>query len=413
MVSAGSVEEALEKAAASDLNAFVELRQRAAAEVAQAPGGPLQGVPVAVKDMLVDEGRAPTCGSKVHAPGLTGTAESIARLRAAGAIVIGYTNLHEWGVGTTSIITATGPIQNPMRPGRCTGGSSGGSAAALAAGIVPMAVGTDAGGSIRIPSAFCGVTGIKPTFGRVPTAGFAGGEDPVDHVGPMARRVEDLVLMLAVMAGDLSELPMPGRLRVGIAGGHFTSDADSEIVAQVRAAIDLLAPSVASVGEVVVDGAAEAGPVCGAVVLSFTAASLADELRDRPDDLQVETRSVLEIGSMMGGGWPAGAEEARDRLVAGWDRVFETVDVVITPTVSTLPPSIDNPLVDSPSGPMHVDVMNTSFNGPMNLAGVPCLSLPCGELDGGTVNLSITAPRGKDEWALATGLALERALSST
>ncbi len=408
-----AVEEAIERAEASvSLNAFVALRPEAVSEAAEAVEGPLTGVPVAVKDMLVDAGRAPTCGSKVHASGLSGTAESIERLRAGGAVVIGYTNLHEWGVGTTSAITATGPIQNPARPGRVAGGSSGGSAAALAAGVVPLALGTDAGGSIRVPSAFCGVAGLKPTFNRVSTRGFAGHDDPADHVGPMARRVEDLVLLMSVLTDDLATLPDAGGLRVGLARGHFLEDSEPQIADAVRAAVEALAPSVASMSEVVIDGAAESGAVCGAVVLSFTAALLADALRDWPEDFQLETLSVLQIGSMMGGGFPPGAEEVRDQLVAGWDKAFETVDVIITPTVANLPPPIDDPLVDTPSGSMHVDVMNIAFNGPMNLAGVPALSLPCGEVDGGTVNLTITAPRGKDEWALAAGLALERALGT-
>jgi aspartyl-tRNA(Asn)/glutamyl-tRNA(Gln) amidotransferase subunit A len=142
------------------LKAFVAVRPEGPAEVVRGSGR-LTGVPVGVKDVFVVDDRAPTMGSRVHAAGMRGTALVVERLRAAGAVVAGYTNLHEWAVGTTSIETATGPIRNPWNTDHVAGGSSGGSAAALAAGLVPAALGSDLGGSIRVPAACCGVVGLK------------------------------------------------------------------------------------------------------------------------------------------------------------------------------------------------------------------------------------------------------------
>ncbi|MDQ3646448.1 MAG: amidase, partial [Actinomycetota bacterium] len=198
----GAAAESLRRAAAGNprLNAFVELCPEAV-EATSTATGPLAGVPVAVKDFFVDHGRAPSCGSNVPASWMAGTAEILNRLRAAGAAIVGRTNLHEWGLGMTSAITATGPVRNPWDLARTPGGSSGGSAAAVAAGIVPAAIGTDAGGSIRCPAACCGIVGFKPTWGRVPMDGFAEAEGELDHIGPLARSVRDVRVVFEALIG--------------------------------------------------------------------------------------------------------------------------------------------------------------------------------------------------------------------
>jgi aspartyl-tRNA(Asn)/glutamyl-tRNA(Gln) amidotransferase subunit A len=220
-----AVESSLDRIdAAGSLNAIVEARPQARDE-ARGARGPLAGVPVAIKDMFVDGGRAPTVGSRIGGHWLSGTAEVIDRLRRAGAVVVAYSNLHEWGVGTTSAITATGPIRNPWDSERVAGGSSGGSAAALAAGLVPAAIGTDAGGSIRIPASCCGVVGLKPTWGVVPMAGWVEGEDaPIDHIGPMARSVADVRALFEVLVDRRVERVDPKQITVGVARRHFFDD---------------------------------------------------------------------------------------------------------------------------------------------------------------------------------------------
>ncbi|MDQ3940687.1 MAG: amidase, partial [Actinomycetota bacterium] len=216
-------------------NAFSEFRSAARDEAR--PDGPLAGVPIGVKDLLVDGGRHPMAGSKVHADWLSGTAEAVRRLRAAGAAVVGYTNLHEWGVGTTSAITSTGPISNPRARDRIAGGSSGGSAAAVAAGMVTAAIGTDAGGSIRIPAACCGISGFKPTHGRVPTEGFTGHGGGIDHIGPMGRNVSDVRALFEVLAGTPTLSVDVKQLRVGVAREHFFGHVDAEVEAVLADAL--------------------------------------------------------------------------------------------------------------------------------------------------------------------------------
>lgn len=273
------------------LNAFVEPRESAPAEAAAA--GPLAGVPLAVKDMFADRDRVPTCGSRAHGTWVSGTATVVARLRAAGAVVVGYTNLHEWGVGMTSAATATGPILNPWDQALVPGGSSGGSAAALAAGIVPAAIGTDAGGSIRCPSACCGTAGIKPSRGRIPTEGFVGHGGPIDGVGPMARSVEDVATLFGVMADEALELPDASGLRLGIPRTFFFDDVDPGVAAAVEAGIEVLRGLVAEVREVDLPSA----PMASFAVPGLLLPLFAERLGDTDESaFQPPTARLLELG---------------------------------------------------------------------------------------------------------------------
>lgn len=400
---------ALERAASEDLNAFVETRAEAVAEAAVA-AGPLAGVPLAVKDMFVDRDRVPTCGSGAHGSWLKGTAVVVERLRGAGAAVVGYTNLHEWGVGTTSAYTRTGPILNPWDRTRIAGGSSGGSAAALAAGIVPAAIGTDAGGSIRVPSACCGIAGLKPTHGRVPMDGFVGEGGAIDHVGPMARSVEDVALLLGVMADEDVVPEEAGSLKVGLARPFFFDDLDGEVAAAVEAAIEVLAGCAAEVRDVELPAAAMASFAVPGLLLPLFAGHLEEALTTNAGLLQPATLQVLELGRGMREQDVEEARNVRRAVVADWERVFDEVDVVVTPTIPAPPAPLDTLLVDLPSGQTSAELAHLRTNAPMNLGGVPALSLPCGELPGGlTTSVTLTAARGRDEAALGLGLAFERA----
>jgi Asp-tRNA(Asn)/Glu-tRNA(Gln) amidotransferase A subunit family amidase len=388
------------------LNAFVET----CAVEPPANGGPLAGVPLAVKDMFVDRGRVPTCGSNATATWLGGTALVVERLRAAGAVVAGYSNLHEWGVGTTSAITRTGPIRNPWDAALVAGGSSGGSAAALAAGIVPAAIGSDAGGSIRIPAACCGVVGLKPTQGRVPMDGFAGEGGTIDHVGPLARSVEDVALLLGVMTGEEIVPEDAAPLRVGVARAFFFEDVAPDVGAAADAAIEVLRGVVAEVRTVELPSAATASAAVPGLLLPLFARRLADVLAHAPEAFQPPTRQVLELGRDMTEQDVEEAENVRRTVIADWDRVFAEVDVVVTPTLPAPPAPIETLLVELPSGETSAELAYLRTNAPMNLGGVPALSLPCGELPGGlTTSMTVTAARDRDEAALGLGLAFERA----
>lgn len=389
------------------LNAFSEARASANEEASPARG-PLAGVPLAVKDMLVDRGRTPRCGSNFHGTWVSGTATVVARLRAAGAVVVGYTNLHEWGVGMTSAVTASGPIRNPWNEDVVPGGSSGGSAAALAAGIVPAAIGTDAGGSIRCPSACCGTTGIKPTWGRVPTDGFVGHGGSIDGIGPMARSVDDVTILLGVMVDEDLVLPDASSLRAGVPRAFFFDHVDPDVAAAVESGIDALRGVVDSVVEVDLPSAATASFAVPGLLLPL----FAEHLSEADEDLlQPPTARLFELGRGMTEEDRRQAAEVQAAVVEDWERVFREVDVVVTPTLPAPPAPIDTLMLELPSGPASPELAYLRTNAPMNLGGVPALSLPCGEIGGGlTTNLTLTAARGRDEVALAAGRALERAL---
>ena len=408
-----AVAAALEAIASGDksLNAFIEPAPEAPTDPANVRG-PLAGVPIALKDMFVDRGRPPTCGSRVGASWLTGTATIVERVRAAGAAIVGYTNLHEWGLGTTSAVSALGPIRNPRDASRVAGGSSGGSAVAVAAGIVPAAIGTDAGGSVRIPAACCEIVGFKPTWGRVPLAGFAGGEagPPIDHVGPLARSVDDVRAVFEVLADTRVGSVDVSNVRVGLIRPHFFDDLDPGIERAVLDGVARLAPAVTSVTDVELEGVASAWTALPTLLLAHTAGLLSDAVEERPDDFRPATLELLRRGLELSAEEIANANSVRVALQQAWDRLFEEVDVVVTPTIPAPPPSIDHLAVERPSGTASAELSYISFNSPMNLGGVPALSLPVGEDPGGrVVNASITGARGRDDLVLAVGRALEDA----
>jgi aspartyl-tRNA(Asn)/glutamyl-tRNA(Gln) amidotransferase subunit A len=390
------------------LNSFTELIDAGPAEELSRSGA-LSGIPVAVKDMFVDGGRAPTVGSRVPGRWLTGTATVLRRLRAAGGDVIGYTNLHEWGVDCTSAVTATGPIRNPWAPEHIPGGSSGGSAAALACGAVPAAVGSDTGGSIRIPAACCGVVGLKPTWGRVPLDGFVDADSPIDHAGPMARTVTDVRALFEVLA-DAPTAPVDvGALRVGVPGGYFFDDLDAPVAAALTEAIDVLARITRGVKNVDLTGDDSMRGVAS-IFVPLTYDVLQRDLRERPEDFHSSTRALLLIGSGMTPSDRAEGESIRRRTVGLWDEVFSQVDVVVTPTLSRTPPLVADCSATLPSGASTPTIPYLALNAPMNLAGIPALSLPCGEHGRWTISMTISAARGRDDVVLALGEAFERAL---
>jgi aspartyl-tRNA(Asn)/glutamyl-tRNA(Gln) amidotransferase subunit A len=392
------------------LNSFVETRPEAIRE-AESARGRLAGVPIGLKDVFVVDGRPPTMGSRVRADWMTGTAEVVRRLRTEGAVIVGYTNLHEWAIGTTSIETATGPIHNPWGLDHVAGGSSGGSAAALAAGLVTAAIGTDRGGSIRVPAACCGVVGLKPTWGLVPAEGYAGDGSEIDHVGPMARSVGDVRTLLEVIApGDYAG-PAPSDLVVGIPNNYFFDDLEPEMGHVMEGVVALVEPLVRRVVSVEVAGVETSRMAESLLALPPVAEQLGATLRDRYDEFHPATAQVLALGAEMSDEDRARGAAQRAAIIAGWDAAFSQVDVVLTPTLPGPPALIAEPTVELPSGPASADLAYIALNAPMNLGGVPSLALPCGETgEGWAVSSSLTAARGGDDVVLALGAALETAL---
>ena len=397
-----AIELSLEAIAGDRLNAFVQGRLEALDE--RTGRGPLAGVPIAVKDMFVDDDRVPTAGSNVGGHWLSGTAEVVRRLRRAGAAIVAYTNLHEWGIGTSSAVTATGPIANPVDPSRIAGGSSGGSAVALATHCVAGALGTDAGGSIRIPAACCGVVGLKPTFGLVPTEGFTGHGGVFDHIGPMARTVGDVRILVEILTGGpVAAVADVSDLRVGVARTFFCDDLDVGVRSVLDDTVSLLGSIVTDVRDVDLGDVADARKASPVLLVPRWAEKLAHEIRDRPELFQPETHAELERALHTTPESRAKAEAIVARVVDAWARVFSDVDVVLTPTIPVPPPLI----ADVQTGTVDVDRTFIPLNAPMNVAGVPSMSLPCGVQNGLPVGLTLTAARGRDGVLLDLAESLE------
>lgn len=394
------------------LNAFVEPIEPDQERPEQQPGaeGPLAGVRIGIKDCFFHRGRIPTMGSRVTPDPRGGRAEAIERIEAAGGFVAGYTNMHEWAVGGTSAITATGPIRNPWDRDLVAGGSSGGSAAAVATGVADAAVGTDAGGSIRIPAACCGVVGYKPSFGLVPTTGYVCDAGPTDHVGALARSTREAAALVSVMATrTLFEDVDPRALRVGVATGGAAEDVAPEVAGQIDAAVGVLggiAAEVVTVDAGDLDAAARAN---GRLFLSWTAGVVGSKLDTRAGEFDPTTYELLDRGRRFSRDDIARARAERRRWRRQWGDLLASVDVLVTPTLPVLPPPIATAEVSLPSGPRDVNSALGSLNGAMNLIGAPCVSVPCGDAGALTVNMSLTAAPGRDAAAIAMGIAFEDA----
>ena len=391
-------------AAHRDRVEVLDPRLRAFTELVDEPlrgEGPLAGIPVAVKDVFVDGGRAPTMGSRVHAPPMKGTASLLSRLRSLGATVLGYTNLHEWAIGTTSEFTALGPIRNPWDLDRVAGGSSGGSAAAVAAGLVPVAIGTDAGGSVRIPAAACGIVGLKSTFGTLPLEGAVGGPNPVDHAGVFARSVGDVASFFSLLT-DVTAAEVDLRsLRLGIPSSFFFENARADVRDVAEGVASRLVQLMERHHMVDVTGLESSASTVAVAQLGGMAAVLGDTLDDRPDDFGPLSLKALLRGRLLTG--PVDLEPYR----AVWQRVFDECDVVIVPTLPALPPRIGEPKVDLPSGSVIADLAQLALNAPMNTGGVPALAVPCGEVDGMPVSVTLVAAPHQEAKLFAAGAAVE------
>jgi Asp-tRNA(Asn)/Glu-tRNA(Gln) amidotransferase A subunit family amidase len=380
------------------LNAFTELTGEGARD-----SGPLKGIPVGVKDAFVDGDRVPTMGSRVQPTWMSGTADVLRRLRAMGATVLGYTNLHEWAIATTSTVTASGPVKNPWDVHRMAGGSSGGSAAAVAAGLVPVAIGTDAGGSIRVPAACCGVVGFKATFGELPLDGESAAASSVNSMGLLARSVTDVELLFALLTGRTISEVEP--VRLGVASSFFFDDVQDGVRAAVDAAVSSLRGTM-DVVAVPMDGVEVAGDVVAREHLSLVAELLEDDIQNRSGEFDPSTLRSLRFGLERRTQPPADAKLVH----AAWARAFDACDVVVTPTLPALPPPLDQAKVDVPSGSKPMDRLQIALNAPMNVAGIPALSLPCGELEGLPVGVTLSAQRGAEDVLFSVGRALEERL---
>ncbi len=374
-----------------------------AADQARARGaaGPLAGVPVAVKDLLAVRGVVRGNGSQAFAddPPAGADASVVARLRAAGAVIVGTTHMHELAFGPTGVNPALGTPANPWGPGRVPGGSSSGSGAAVAARLVPAALGSDTGGSVRIPSSLCGVSGLKPTWGRVSRAGCTPLGWSLDHVGPMARTVEDLALLLGVMAGhdpadpSSARLPVPDYaahlarplrgVRVGVPRHFCLAVVDPEVGAAFETALGALAAAGAAVTDVVLPALEHAVPALGASILAEACAALLPLLGGRVERVNLETRVYLELGKMVSAPQYLAAQRLRTRLYEEARAAFGRVDLLATPATMLPAPRIEDLSVELGGTTMEVWEALSRLTGPFNLTGLPALAVPCGFTRGG------------------------------
>ncbi|HXG41959.1 MAG TPA: amidase [Dehalococcoidia bacterium] len=379
------------------LNAFITVTAEealAAARKAQeelARGqrrGPLHGIPVAVKDLFWTAGVRTTAGSKVLAGSVPQEdATVVARLRRAGAVLLGKLNLHEFAFGATSVNPHYGPVRNPWDMGRIAGGSSGGSGAAVAAGECLAALGTDTGGSIRIPSALCGITGLKPTFGRVSTYGVIPLAWSLDCVGPMCRTAEDCALVLAAIAGpdahdrSAARVPVPDYaahlgegvkgLRIGVPREHFFQGVAGEVEAAVRRALEVLSELGAQVLEVSLPHMAVVPQAAGTITLVEALAYHLPWLRERPQDYGQDVRLRLEMAALYPAVAYVQAQRVRTATVEAWRDLWQEIDLLATPTTPVVAP----PLEGAELPATLALIRNTN---PFNLSGQPAISLPCG-----------------------------------
>jgi Asp-tRNA(Asn)/Glu-tRNA(Gln) amidotransferase A subunit family amidase len=378
-------------------------------------GGLLANVPIAIKDLMRVAGTPLSGGGRAIGRDVqTQDAEVVARLRRAGAAIVGLANLHEFAYGITSDNPHFGRVVNPAAPDRIPGGSSGGSAAAVAAGIVPLAVGTCTAGSVRIPAACCGIVGFKPSYDAVPREGVLDLAPTLDHVGPMGVSVDACARMFAAML-DLREEP-PWQVE-GLAGtkavrlrGYFDQPLDQEVRCAVDDAMAALASDGAACGERSIEGLALAPAIQFNTICPEAAAVHADLLPARGGDYGEDVRVRIEIGNFLPGHWYVKAQRMRRELVDRIDAAFDTADVLVCATMRTPAPPIGANKVSIGRDEFVLHTAVTQLTLPWNLSGLPAVSIPWTRSgDGVPICVQVVARRGDDWHALAVAERLERA----
>jgi Asp-tRNA(Asn)/Glu-tRNA(Gln) amidotransferase A subunit family amidase len=387
--------------------------------------GPLDGIPVAVKDELDQKGYRTTVGTRfLGAIPASEDATVVARLRAAGAILIGKTNMHEMGMGVTGLNPHHGACRNPYDPSRAPGGSSSGPAAAVAVGLCPIAVGADGGGSIRIPAALCGVVGLKPTFGRVSEHGAAPLCWSVAHVGPIAATVRDAALGYAMMAGpdarDGNTLKQPNPslrglnnqdlsgVRIGIYDPWFR-DADDEVVARCVEAVDRLVAAGAERCSVEIPELGLLRAVHLVTIVSEMASAHARYFPAHRRDYGCDTRLNLALARSLKATDYVQAQQHRRRLCAHFQRVLSEVDVLVTPATGCTAPLIPEDALVTGESNLVVTERVMRFSPPANLTGLPALSVPVGADGAGLpVGLQLLGRPWDEALLLRLGSVVER-----
>jgi Asp-tRNA(Asn)/Glu-tRNA(Gln) amidotransferase A subunit family amidase len=371
----------------------------------QAPRGPLHGVPIAVKDMFTLPWRAPRDGSP-HEQLPPGESGVYRLLRDAGAVIVGVTNMHFWGGGSTGHVSAYGPVGNPWSTDHCGGGSSGGSAAAVGARLVAGAVGTDGGGSVRLPAAYCGVTGLKGTYGATPPGGYTHRFSSLGTGGPMTRDAGDARLLGEVLFNRVLAPGDGAALKVGIVRSPFWEDVDPEIASACENA---LAAAGWATEEMTIAGAEHSR---AATVLRLSLEALPSTHPEEVADAEPIMRALSKYQKLLPARHLMKADRIRALLRRELQAAFERVDVLAWPTVPAPAPPIADPTVTLPSGRSPADPANVGQTGIGNLAGIPGISVPVGTHSSGLpMALQLQAAWGRENALLDAAEQLERATS--
>ena len=381
--------------------------------------GPLHGIPIGLKDILDTAGVRTTAASALFKDRIpTEDAEVVRRLRAAGAIILGKQNLHEFAYGGSSMISFFGEVHNPWGAGRVAGGSSGGSAASVAAALGFAAVGTDTAGSIRLPAAYCGVVGLKPTYGRVSARGVIPLSSSYDHVGPITNSVHDAALMLQVLsdfkAGDPPALTRcrisrwfdqrPAKLRIGVPREFFFDGLDPEVAEAVEKAIGVFRERHAEIRELKLEVSTDrklASAEAYAYHEPFVARS--------PELYQPATLARIQSGANVSADDVLRGRQELEASRHAIQAIFDDVDVLLTPTVPIPPPVIAD-LLEHPDKLRPQELIMLRNTRPFNVWGIPTISVPCGfTKDGLPIGLQLAAAPWREDVVLQAAHAYEQA----
>jgi aspartyl-tRNA(Asn)/glutamyl-tRNA(Gln) amidotransferase subunit A len=411
---------------------------------AESGPGRLSGIPFAVKDNISTRGIPTTCGSRIlkgYVPPYD--AHVVTLLKQEGAAIVGKTNMDEFGMGTTTENSGFGPTLNPSDVSRVPGGSSGGSAAAVASGMVPVALGTDTGGSIRCPAAFCGITGHKPTYGRVSRYGLIAYANSLEQIGPMARTVKEISLLMEILTAydphDSTTVNCPYRhipdpeirgIKIGVPEEYFGEGVDPRVAAVVWDGITLLERRGAEIVTCRMPSMAHALAAYYVTCMSEASSNLArfDGVRYGPpadtrrpwheafqerrrEGFGVEVRRRIMLGTFAlssgyYGKYYAKAQAARQQVRDDFVRLFRTVDVIAGPTMPTVAFRFGEKT--NPLSMYLSDILTV----PANLAGVPAISVPCGKSEGLPVGLQIMGQWFRDEKVIDVAYAFEQGVSA-
>ena len=390
-----------------------------------AQAGPLAGVPIAIKDLIDHEGRPTTCGSSFLRDPATRSATVVERLESAGAVIIGRTGLHEFAYGFSSENHWWGPVRNPWDTATSPGGSSGGSAAAVAAGVVAAALGTDTGGSVRVPAAMCGIVGLKVTHGRVPLTGVFPLAASLDTVGPLARTVGDAAALYCVIAGfdpldplaAPKEVETPGQaavlagLRVGVPHPWVDIEIDSSVDAAYQAAITQLSDAGAAIIEVNDDALDPHEPP--SMVAAYFAPEVASVHRDwfhsDPSRYGPEVAARIEAVFTVDPDDHIAARSWKAGLSHTFDRLLMDVDILVTPATAATTKQIGEDAIHINGHARPYRPVLSAFSSLVNLAGNPALVVPMAAAGTPPPTLQVIGPKWSEHRLLEIGLALEEA----